>query len=146
MRLTARTIIILVVASLCAIAPAGATPTKAEARVAAAAAAFATTTARHQAGTAPADAVYVWSVRWLDAQREQPLKGKALAAAAAAHLERMVALVPTLRRLLPAHNTATAELARLTASRGVLSTEKYSSRKAKHRPGAMAIVPAPWSG
>jgi hypothetical protein len=92
MRLTARTIIILVVASLCAIAPAGATPTKAEARVAAAAAAFATTTARHQAGTAPADAVYVWSVRWLDAQREQPLKGKALAAAAAAHLERMVAL------------------------------------------------------
>lgn len=92
MRLTARTIITLVFASLCAIAPAGANPTKAEARVTAAAAAFATTTARHQAGAAPADAVYLWSVRWLDAQRDQPLKGNALAAAAAAHLERMVAL------------------------------------------------------
>lgn len=30
-------------------------------------------------------------------------------------MERMVALVPTLRRLLPAHNTATADPARLTA-------------------------------
>ncbi|MBL8625902.1 MAG: hypothetical protein JNK64_31600 [Myxococcales bacterium] len=82
--------VVLVLGSLAT--PAAAGPTKAEARVAAAAAAFATASTRQQAGAAPVDTVYVWSVRWLDAQREQPLKGKALAAAAAAHLERMVAL------------------------------------------------------
>ncbi len=92
MRLTVSTLIVLVFASLCALTPAAAGPTKAEARVAAAAAAFATASTRQQAGAAPVDPVYVWSVRWLDAQRELPLKGKALAAAAAAHLERMVAL------------------------------------------------------
>ena len=94
MRLTARTIITLVFASLCAIAPAGATPTKAEARVTAAAAAFATTTARHQAGAAPADAVYLWSVRWLDAQRDPPLKGKALADWPVGELARQRGLLP----------------------------------------------------
>ena len=73
-------------------APALAGPSKAEARVAAAAAAFATAQTRMAAGAAPVDIVYTWSVRWLDAQRELPLKGKALAAAAQAHLERMTAL------------------------------------------------------
>ncbi len=71
---------------------AAAGPGKGEARIAAAAAAFATARARLAAGTTTVDVVYAWSVRWLDAQRELPLKGKALAAAAQAHLERMTAL------------------------------------------------------
>jgi hypothetical protein len=71
---------------------AAAGPDKASARVAAAATAYASALARFSAGAASPEHVYVWSTRWLDAQRDQPLKGKDLAAAAAAHLERMTAL------------------------------------------------------
>ena len=40
----------------------------AEARVDAASKAFVAYEAAHRSGTAPADSVYAWSVRWLDAQ------------------------------------------------------------------------------
>lgn len=86
----------LLVATALAFALAGAaSPAAADdgaALVAAASSAFETASVRLQAGQASVDEVYTWSVRWLDAQRDAPLKGRALADAAAAHLERMKAL------------------------------------------------------
>jgi len=60
--------------------------------VSVAARAYAGAELRWKAGAATADAVGQWSVRWLDAQRDLPLTGKALTAAVDEHLKRMQAL------------------------------------------------------
>lgn len=60
----------------------------AQARVDAASKAFAAYESAHRVGTAPADSVYTWSVRWLDAQGGV----KAGAGPADEHLKRMQGL------------------------------------------------------
>jgi hypothetical protein len=45
--------------------------------------------ARYKAGAVTLDEVYVWSVRWLTAVRETPVKGAKLKAALGEHLARM---------------------------------------------------------
>ena len=65
---------------------------KAQARVDAAAAVYASEDAQWRAGRATIESVCAWSVRWLDAQRDQPSKGKALKDALAAHLARVQAI------------------------------------------------------
>lgn len=67
----------------------------AKARVAAAAKVYAATEAAVKAGRGSLDQAYVWSVRWLDAQRDQGLRGKALAHALRDHTARMKALAAT---------------------------------------------------
>jgi len=80
-------------------------PTRAQlgsARVDAAAHAYALAEAAWRAGRAPLDRVYTWSRRWLDAQRDQPLHGKALRAALADHLTRMQAVAAEVDRRVSA--------------------------------------------
>ena len=64
----------------------------AKARVAAAAKVYAASRGAIQAGRGTVDQAYVWSVRWLDAERDQGLHGKALTRALHDHAERMKAL------------------------------------------------------
>jgi hypothetical protein len=73
-------------------AAAGGTDKLAQARVDAAAKAYAAALTHWKAGQVTADVVYLWSVRWFVAEREQPLTGKKLATAAADHLARMTEL------------------------------------------------------
>ena len=120
-RALAVTLVLALVASLARPAPAIADPTPAEARVAAAATVFAATLPRLAAGAATPELVYTWSVRWLDAQRDQPLRGKALVAAAQAHLDRMTALESKVGELvkagaLPALDAAAATYYRVEAA------------------------------
>jgi hypothetical protein len=95
----------------------------------AAAQAYELAATRWQSGRGTVDEVYVWSVRWLDAQRELPLKGRALAAAAAAHLARMKDLGERTRAAVaegrsPAHDvTATTYYLR--------QAERWVARKGK---------------
>ncbi|MBK9036074.1 MAG: hypothetical protein IPL61_33325 [Myxococcales bacterium] len=109
--------------------PAAARPIRAEARVAAAAATFAATQPRLAAGAATPELVYTWSVRWLDAQRDQPLKGKALAAAARAHLDRMIALETAVTAMVNAGTLPTIEGAAATYYRA--EAELWVERKGK---------------
>ncbi len=64
----------------------------AQARVDAAADVFGRVEKAWQGGTDTLDEVCTWSARWYQAQRDQPLKGAALAAAADAHLARVQAI------------------------------------------------------
>lgn len=103
-----------------ALAPAAADPAPVGERVALAADTYALVHGRLGAGAGSTEEVYRWSVRWLEAQRDQPLKGKALAAAYAAHLERMRALETEVgglfdRGQLTAVDRAVARYARLEA-------------------------------
>lgn len=71
-------------------APLTAEPSRAQARVDAARTAY--DVAAHGFTSTEPGLVHQWSLTWFEAQRALPLKGKALAAAAQAHLERMIAL------------------------------------------------------
>ena len=107
-------------------------PGTAEARVTAAAATFAAVEARLAAGATTVDAVYTWSVRWLDAQRAQPvkgLKGKALIAAAQAHLARMIGLEDRVTKLVDNGGAPTAD--REAARYYRLEAELWVERKGK---------------
>jgi len=64
----------------------------AKARVAAAAKVYSATEAALKVGRGSLDQAYVWSVRWLDAERDRGLRGKALARALHDHTARMKAL------------------------------------------------------
>ncbi len=110
-------------------APASADPGRAEARVATAAKIYEAIHARLAVGAVPVDSVCAWSVRWLDAQREQPLKGKALAAAAQAHLERMTALEAEVTKAVAAGTMAAVD--REIAGYCRLEAELWVERKGK---------------
>lgn len=125
--LTALAVAFAVLAAVAGLANAG--PGKAEARVAAAAAAFATAQTRMAAGAASPDVVYTWSVRWLDAERELPRKGKALLAAAQAHLARMTALEDELGKAVDRGAAPAAD--RAAASYYRLEAELWVERKGK---------------
>jgi hypothetical protein len=81
----------------------------AQARVDAAAQAYAGADTRWQSGTGTIDAVGLWSERWLGAQRDQPLKGKALTAALADHLQRMQTLVAAVQAQVAKGVASTAD-------------------------------------
>ncbi len=102
---------------------------RAEVRIAAAAETFAIAQARYAAGTITVDDVYTWSVRWLDAQRDQPLKGKALVAAAAAHLDRMTALEAEVTAAVAAGRASSYDLAAARYYRA--EAELWVERKGK---------------
>jgi hypothetical protein len=85
-------IALVLLVSLAIAAPAAAGPSQADLvkrRVDAAAQVYTTALARWKAGTEPLDRVATWSVRWLTALREAPLKGAKLKTALAEHLARM---------------------------------------------------------
>lgn len=88
------------------VAHAGKSSAKAQARVDAAMTAYAGVRVMWQAGSGNVDAVGVWSERWLAAQRDQPLKGKALIAAIDDNLARMQELADAVQKLYTA-GTAT---------------------------------------
>ncbi len=74
------------------VAPVAATPDAkqlAKARVTAAEKVYANTLVMMKSGRTTVEGAYVWSIRWLDAELAN---GKAIKAALADHLERMVAL------------------------------------------------------
>ena len=75
------------------------------ARVDAAARAWALAEADYEAGRATLDSVYLWSRRWLDAERDD--KGRAPQSALTAHQQRMQSL-ESLIRARQAQSTATA--------------------------------------
>lgn len=58
-------------------------------RISAAQKAFAAARAAWQQGRGTLDAVYQWSVRWLDAERDRPIKRPMRIAAVSRHLDRM---------------------------------------------------------
>ena len=89
-------------------------PTRAQlsrTRIDAAAHAYAVTEAAWRAGRAPLDDVYTWSVRWLDAQRDQPVHGRALTAALGDHLTRMVDLATEVDRRVKAGSASQVDAA-----------------------------------
>lgn len=100
----ARTIVLALCASLAAPhAASEAAPTVAELakdRVAAAERAFRTTSTAHRAGRAATEAVYAWSVRWLDAALEAA--PKAAKQALADHAKRMVDLEAEVQKMAAA--------------------------------------------
>jgi hypothetical protein len=89
-------------------------PTRAQlnqARIDAAAHAYAVAEASWRVGRTPLDEVYTWSVRWLDAQRDQPVRGRALTAALADHLTRMTDLAAEVDRRVKAGSATQADAA-----------------------------------
>ncbi|HVV87400.1 MAG TPA: hypothetical protein VHE35_30370 [Kofleriaceae bacterium] len=82
-----------------------------------------------ESGRATAESVYVWSVRWLDAERDRPAKGRALAAAFEAHRDRMVALHDRLKAMVDQGIASTSDLA--ATDYFVLEAEQWLARK-KH--------------
>jgi hypothetical protein len=64
----------------------------------------------YQGGTGTIDAVYTWSVRWLTAERETPLKGAKLKTAHGDHLARMQALEKTATDLAHTGKVATVDV------------------------------------
>lgn len=87
------------------------TAAAAQKRVDAAASAFAVVRTRWTAGAATVDTVCEWSVRWLVALRDQPVRGKALAAALADHLTRMQDLDRTVADMVKAGSASSADAA-----------------------------------
>ncbi len=97
-----------------------------QARIDAAAKAYADAESHYKAGNGSIDAVYQWSVRWYEAQRDTPLKGKALAAAADDHLARMTALQTTAQGRVVAGTAPQSET--LAATYYVAEAELWSAR------------------
>ncbi len=124
--MTPKTIVILSLL-LAADARAGA-PTSAkaaQARVDAAAAAYAAAETGWKNGTVSLDALCTWSERWYLAQRDQPLKGKALADAADADLKRMQDLEAEVQARYKAGTLGTPDVATVTYFRA--EAELYSA-------------------
>lgn len=121
--------ILAVILALVAAGPVAAGPTKAQARVDAAAAAYEISHTRLATAVTTIDVVAGWSVRWLDAQREQPLKGKALAAAAQAHRDRMIALEAEVTKAVNAGTLAADARAAIAYYRA--EAEVWVERKGK---------------
>lgn len=95
----------------------------------AAARAYEVATARLAAGAGTVEEVHLWSVRWFDAQRDLPLKGRALAAAAVAHLDRMKELAAKTRSMIDAGATSSS-VAPATIYY-VLEAERWARRKGR---------------
>ena len=81
----------------------------AQARLDAASTAYAAVKVQLQSGRATPEAAYQWSVRWFQAQRDLPLKGKALATAASDHLARMQDLETAVTQQVQAGSATTAD-------------------------------------
>ena len=64
----------------------------------------------YQGSKGEIEAVYTWSVRWLTAERETPLKGAKLKTALGDHLARMQALQKTASDLANTGKVATADV------------------------------------
>jgi hypothetical protein len=106
----ARTIVLALCATLAAPGAASAAPTVAELakdRVAAAEKAFQAASAAHRAGRTTVDAVYVWSVRWLDATLDaSPRTAKQ---GLADHARRMTELEAEVQRMAAAGTASKAD-------------------------------------
>jgi hypothetical protein len=91
------------------IAPARSGPSaqQSQALVAAAAKAYPVYEAQHKVGRVPAETVYVWSVRWLEAQGGK----KAGAGPAGEHVKRMAALEATVKSQVQAGMASAADAA-----------------------------------
>jgi len=88
-------ILLVLVLALSIAAPAIAGPSQADlvkSRTDAAAKVYASSLAKWKAGTGTVDQIAAWSVRWLGALREAPLRGAKLKTALAEHLARMTDL------------------------------------------------------
>lgn len=103
--------LVALVAVVALVGPVHAEPSPAEERVALATELYGQAHARHAAGGATTEEVYRWSVRWLESQRDQKLKGKALAAALSAHVERMRTLETEVGSLVERGRLGTADRA-----------------------------------
>ncbi len=102
----------------------------AKARVAAAAKIYAATETAVYVGRGSLDEAYTWSVRWLDAQRDQGLHGKALAAALHDHTARMQALASAVDKQIKS-GTAPAT-AKLATDYYVVEAQLWEARQHRH--------------
>jgi hypothetical protein len=82
----------------------------AQGRVDTAAKVFGLALSRWQSGQSTVDDVAAWSLRWLSALRDQPVKGAALKKALAEHRDRMKAVEAASRDRVNAGVAATIEL------------------------------------
>ncbi len=113
----------------------------AKARVAAAAKVYAATSAAMQGGRGSVDRAYVWSVRWLDAERDQGLRGKALAHALHDHTERMKALAAAVAKRV---NTGMAPASdALATDYYVVEAQLWEARQHHHLPGTRTAPKTP---
>lgn len=71
---------------------------------------FATTLQRWQAGQGSLEDVVAWSTRWLASLRDQPVRGRALKQALAAHRDRMKQLEDLVRDRVKAGTSPASEL------------------------------------
>lgn len=126
--LARRSLVLAAALALAAVTPASADDDPG-AIVDAAAKAYEVALKRWESGAGPGDDIYTWSVRWLDAQRDLPLKGKALAAAASAHLERMKTLAERTRVKVDAG--AVSALDAVATVFYVREAERWVKRKGK---------------
>jgi hypothetical protein len=120
-----KTILILSLLAAADARAGGASAKASQARVDAAAAAYAAAEANWKNGTVSLDTLCVWSERWYLAQRDQPLKGKALADAADADLKRMQDLEALVQQEFKAGAVGTADVATVTYFRS--EAELYSA-------------------
>ena len=81
----------------------------AQARVDAAAKAYETIDLQWRAGRGTVDAVGTWSVRWVQAARDQPHTRKAMAAVLDAHLARMQAMQTEVTRQVAAGQASASD-------------------------------------
>jgi hypothetical protein len=101
----------------------------AEARVTAAEQVYNRLVIEEDEGRGSIEQVCEWSARWFLAERARPLKGKALRAAAAAHLERMVFAEDMIDTRVGVGNATLTDLAIVTYYR--IEAELWVARKGK---------------
>jgi len=107
-------------------APSADQATPAQRRIDAAAKVFDASVSALKVGKGSVADAAAWSVRWLTAQREQPLKGAKLKAALADHLARMQDLDATTRNLVDAGQLSSVE--KLASAYFVAEAELWVAR------------------